>query len=223
MNSSETIQHYIDCYFDGTATPEQIRGVTDYFSTSSAVPESLEPYRRFFLAMEGLGCEDVQVPESLTKSLRDIGRPVPRLRVFSLIVASVAVAAVALMVLFGRASFTGNTELVAPTSPEGLVVQETSASEAITSDTPDVPAVDEEDVRKSAEEPRLSSVSKSNGKRRNHRTPKSSEKEKAIRGTQRTVELLNRSLSKVHIACADMESSFESLNNTLNKLSDETE
>lgn len=212
MNSSSNlIRSLLDRYYDGSATPDEVARLKAFFTSGAAVDADLEADRRLFTAMESASATP-EVPEELTRRLGAIGSRRPKIMRFAawgLSAAAVAAVIVAAVNVTGHdkpmamepvpadlseINIARNVEAVADTvaPTDSITVEEPVAAAAKT------PRRKKKKVRQSSDERRL--------------TPEERRVER------RTVDLINRSLAKVSIACYNVEASLENIDNTLTEI-----
>lgn len=68
MKTTENIRHLLDRYYNGDASPEEIRRIKSYFASAADIPADLEADRRIFAAMSGI--DDIEVPAHLESDIR---------------------------------------------------------------------------------------------------------------------------------------------------------
>lgn len=68
MNTNESIRHLLDRYYDGVASPEEIRQIKSYFVETVEIPSDLEADSRIFAALTAI--DDIEVPERLERDIR---------------------------------------------------------------------------------------------------------------------------------------------------------
>lgn len=68
MKTTENIRHLLDRYYNGDASPEEIRRIKSYFASAADIPADLEADRRIFAAMSGI--DDIEVPAQLESDIR---------------------------------------------------------------------------------------------------------------------------------------------------------
>lgn len=68
MKTTENIRQLLDRYYNGDASPEEIRRIKSYFASAAGIPADLEADRRIFAAMSGI--DDIEVPARLESDIR---------------------------------------------------------------------------------------------------------------------------------------------------------
>lgn len=214
----EEIRKIVSRFYEGKATQEEIRRAVGYFRTHTDVPDDLAVDRRLMLELDMEYVPDeASVPEWLTQSIEKVpGRSHYR----AIIGWSAGVAAsIAIVVAVGYIGV-GSSHL------DGAGVAEAVATDGA-ADSLTVEPQMEDDMTVKEEPMSRPSVEKSMPKARINKrkrigTPERvSPSAKERRGAERSVEILNRSLAKVNLACARVEESFEQIDESLNNINHE--
>lgn len=223
MDSQIDIRRLLKEYYSGTATPDEIRIMVDYFADNHNVDADLIVDREMFLALKE--ASEVEVPARLTRAVADIGRPTRRFMVYQpwlSIAASVAVIFVLVTVLFTSAHSDDNVAdvdivLSRPSVKPVEPIMDAPASDAHEHHLAAVQKEEKSSVPANPAPIRSSSrkVKPSSAPVKRARPSSISKERKAA---NRTVELLNRSLSKVNLAYSGVEASFEEIDNTFNDM-----
>lgn len=213
MSQNVKIKQILSHFYDGTATPEEIQEANHFFrSESCADPELAD--RALFLALDSANeSQQLLTPTELTLKVDSIAvTPTSTrspLRILSLAVSAVAAAVLAFVVIPSRTS----TAPQIPLMPLAEVVARPTALPDSQSSvqTHEVMALQPDTVRKS---PKRNKKILNRSPKRNNTTPQE-------RGAQITVDLLNRSLLKVDIACNNVDNTIQHIENSLNRLNNE--
>ncbi len=223
----DRIKEIIDRFYRGEATPEEIELAVDYFKTTSELDESLSVDRDIFIAMSELPSE-TQIPVELEEKILDAtiyshGKP----RILPWIVSAISAAAVVALIYIANpisdgngggvdfnstiaATVTNNDTLSIPEEsmdPEPTAIKETSAP-AIETPVEQTVIVSRKAVKAKKRATKL--------RKQQAKSPEQpSTKERSA--AKLSIELINRTLSKANIACANAEESFMKIEQTLNE------
>lgn len=218
---TDKIRRLLDRYYAGEATEAEMRQISNYFSRARSLSPELETERRIFNAMHPSAGEFAP-PERLTRAVSRIGRRSPLLLIARWGIAAAAVVG-AVFVSVNLLDRTGGTGTDAPVFAE--VISVGAEIDSVAAD--DSAEVAVEDLRSGspeagAEAGRFEPVNSDSEKRspakRRSGLRRSVPDEKQRKAIEVSVELLNRTLSKVSLACVDAESQFEEVNNVLKEL-----
>lgn len=214
MSQNHEIKQILGHFYDGTATPEEIREANDFFRSESCVDPDLAADKALFMALDSANeSQQLLTPPELTRKASSIVRPAAstrsQLRFLYLAVSAVAAAVLAFVVIPSRT----------PTAPQvplmplaDVVAQPKAHAESPRSvQVHEAMAVQPDTVQKPL---RRNRKSRNHPPKRNNVTPQE-------RGAQITVDLLNRSLLKVDIACNNVDNTIQHIENSLNRLNNE--
>lgn len=233
MKQNLHIRRSIARYYEGTSTPAEFDEVVRYFETAATVEADLEADKALFLELGALAGSDVEVPESLSRSLEAIGEEPKsdvrhaRIMRVSLFGAAASAAAIVMLVAFGRSTVpAGSDERQMADAAAEMIRPAESAAVVVDSSASTSPSAAENFVA----EPQTEIDAPSAAPKRKVRVPATRRKKSVVpqreqmpddrerSGALRTVELLNRSLSKANIACSDVEETFKEIDEKLNNL-----
>lgn len=229
MKQNLHIRRSIARYYEGTSTPAEFDEIVRYFETAATVEADLEADKALFLELGAMAGSDVEVPESLSRSLEAIGEEPKsdvrhaRIMRVSLLGAAASVAAIVMLVAFGRSTVpAGSDEREMADAATEMI----RPADAVVDDSCTSPSAAES----FATEPETEVDTPSVAPKRKVRVPATRRKKSVVplreqmpddrerSGALRTVELLNRSLSKANIACSDVEETFKEIDEKLNNL-----
>lgn len=222
----DRIKAIIDRFYRGEATPEEIELAVDYFKTTPELDKSLSVDRDIFIAMSELPSE-TQIPIELEEKILDAtvyshGKP----RILPWIVSAISAAAVVALIIANpisdenggggdfsstiAATVANNDTLSIPEEnmdPKPIAIKETSAP-AIETPVEQTVIVSQKSVKAKK---RTTKLRKQQAKSPEQPTTK----ERAA--AKLSIELINRTLSKANIACANAEEYFMKIEQTLNE------
>ena len=220
MDENRYIYKLIEDFYDGKTSPEDVERITDFFRSAASLPDELKQEAAFLLAMHQRG--EIEVPERLKESVAMIGRTARGLRL--LYVASASVAAIVLAVMLGVALFRSEATIgdsakyahVERTVPQNIETDTLCHTDSGIDAQADANAV----LQSSQPREARRAVKTPNRRRQNgNSAPRSSDEEiRQRKAANRTVELLNRAVSKVTLACANLDDSFQEVDNSLNDI-----
>jgi len=221
----EKIKAIINRFYRGEATPEEIKLAVDYFKTTPELDESLLVDRDIFIAMSELPSE-TQVPTELEEKILDAtvrshGKP----RILPWIVSAISAAAVVALIYIAKPNSEGNVvdfkstiAATVATNDTLLMPEESMDPEPTAIKEVSAPAI-ETPVEHAVTESRKAVNTKKKATKLRKRRAKSPEQPstKERQAAKLSIELINRTLIKADIACANAEETFMKIEQTLNK------
>lgn len=218
---TDKIRRLLDCFYAGEATEAEVRQISNYFSRARSLSPELETERRIFNAMHPSAGEFAP-PERLTRAVSRIGRRSPLLLIARWGIAAAAVVG-AVFVSVNLLDRTGGTGTDAPVFAEVQAdgnkmdsVGDDGSGSVVAEDPRHI--CDETEAEPGGTKTVKSGTEKRSPAKRRSDLRRSVPDKKQRKAIEVSVELLNRTLSKVSLACVDAESQFEEVNNVLKEL-----
>lgn len=214
MDSTDRIRILIDSFYSGSASNEDMQELLQLFRHTPSLPADMQVDKDVIMALHGE--HKVEVPVRLTRSAAMIGVDS---RVKSILRWTASIAAAAVLVAGGvwAIDYLRSSHVEAGTE---LVVAEQDSTESLEP----VQYNDGEMTdasREVSEDAEDTTVASSSMRRvRNRLQPRKTEKLTPAqqKAAYKSIEMLNKALSKMELAYADVESSFEDVERNINSI-----